>query len=305
MECLHSKNLESSKQSKHSSKANITRHEHIPFSVKKRHLLIEQRLGVQDTKLVYEFAKKVKQELGDFVKAIILFGSYARRIQSQTLTKQSDKTSEKINDIDILIIIDDINFAITKEVAEAYRLLVEKIIAQVSQKLHVTTFRFTSFWEYVRVSDPVAVNILRDGIPIFDIGFFEPLQMLLYQGRIRPSVEAIYAYYNRAPRSLQRSKDYLLMAVIELYWAVMDSAHAVLMKFGEVPPSPEHVASIMKQRLVKESLISKQDVLIVENFYKLMKQITTKQKTFITGKEFDKLLSQAQSFVDKMKKFLY
>ncbi|MCD6464217.1 hypothetical protein J7L02_01700, partial [Candidatus Woesearchaeota archaeon] len=304
-ERLHSKNLESSKQSKHSSKSNIRGHEHIPFSVKKRHLLIEQRLGVQDTKLVYEFAKKIKQELGDFIKAIILFGSYARNIQSQTLTKQSDKTSEKINDIDILIIIDDINFAITKELAEAYRLLVEKTIAQVSQKLHVTTFRFTSFWEYVRVSDPVAVNILRDGIPIFDIGFFEPLQILLYQGRIRPSVEAIYAYYNRAPRSLQRGKDYLLMAVIELYWAVMDSAHAVLMKFGEVPPSPEHVASIMKQRLVKESLISKQDVLIVENFYKLMKQITTKQKTFITGREFDKLLSQAQSFVDKMKKFLY
>lgn len=304
-------------------------------SIEHKHMLIIERLGSEDTSIIYDFSKKVKKSLGDFVKAIVLFGSYAKEKKSitynvydkqhnkqkyneQKMLKQdsqstdysidkqiNEPTKHKKHDIDILIIIDDINFFVDRSVVESYRIIVEKLIAESKRNIHVTTFRFTSFWEYVRACDPVAINILREGIAIYDVGFFDPLQKLLQQGRIRPSLEAIYAYYNRSPISLQASRNYLLQAVIELYWAVMDAAHAALMKIGEIPPSPEHVAGIMHERMVKTRMVPEKLVLTIEKFYRLMKEITTRRKAFITGKEFDRLFKEAEDFTQFMKRFVY
>ncbi|MFO8241301.1 MAG: hypothetical protein R6T90_09945, partial [Dissulfuribacterales bacterium] len=61
---------------------------------------------------------------------------------------------------------------------EAYRVIVEKIISKTSERLHITTLKFTNFWEYIRGGDPVGLNMLRGGIPLIDSGFFEPMQQL-------------------------------------------------------------------------------------------------------------------------------
>ena len=65
-----------------------------------------------------------------------------------------------------------------------------------SEKLHITTLKFTSFWEYIRAGDPVGVNILREGMALIDSGFFEPMQQLLIQGKMRPSPEAVWVYFS-------------------------------------------------------------------------------------------------------------
>src|SRR3989344_9618845 len=97
--------------------------------------------------------------------------------------------------------------------------------------------------------------MLRDGVPLLDIGFFEPLQVLLKQGKIRPTPESIWSYLGRASPTIYNSKWHLLQAVLDLYWAVIDAAHAVLMEYGEIPPSPGQVSSILNEKLVKRKIL--------------------------------------------------
>jgi predicted nucleotidyltransferase len=133
--------------------------------------------------LVYSFTNRLYKEFGDFIKAVVLFGSAAKS------PEKKDK-----GDIDILVVVDDASMRLTADVAEAYRIIVEKLIIEISPRIHLTTLKLTTFWEYVRAGDPVGMNILRDGVPILDTGFFRPLQILLQQGRIRPSPESVWTY---------------------------------------------------------------------------------------------------------------
>src|SRR3989344_8415600 len=102
-----------------------------------------QRYRKDELNLAYQFSKKIYDEFGTFLKAVILFGSTARKEPSK-------------GDIDILIVVDDTAVTMSAELVETYRIIIEKVIAQVSAKLHVTSLKLTSFWEYVRAGDPVA-----------------------------------------------------------------------------------------------------------------------------------------------------
>lgn len=241
--------------------------------------------------LAYEFSKRLLKETKGFVKAIVLFGSAARRRQQS-------------NDIDVLVVIDDLDVQVTRELVEGYRLIVTKIVSDVSEKLHVTTLRYTSFWEYVRAGDPVGVNILRDGVPILDTGFFTPLQRLLYTGRIRPSAESMWTYYSRAPITLQNAKGHLLQAAVDLYWAVIDSSHAALMRVGAVPPSPEHVPDMLEEKLVKAGLLDKKYPGICREFYHLSKNIIHRELKDVSGELFDHYLRLANDYVETMRKIV-
>jgi len=230
--------------------------------------------------------------MGNLIRAVVIFGSAAR------------KSTTPKSDIDILVIIDDLTIGLSPEVLEGYRLIVNKTIVKVSTRLHITTLRFTSFWDYMRNGDPIGINILRDGVALIDSGFFDPLQMLLKKGKIRPSSESIWTYYIRAPNTLHNSKWHLLQATLDLYWAVIDAAHAALMKHGEIPPTPEHVADLLEQKLVKKKLLEHKYVTIMRHFYKTMKMITHREIKEIRGVDYDKNYIAAQDFVKRMRDFV-
>ena len=95
-----------------------------------------------------------------------------------------------------------------------------------------------------------------------------------------------------------------MQAVLDLYWAVIDSAHAALMKIGEVPPSPEQMADILHEKLVKTGHLEQKYSAIMQKFYTLQKQILYRQVRVISGKEYDSLLKDAETFVARMDKFI-
>jgi uncharacterized protein (UPF0332 family)/predicted nucleotidyltransferase len=260
------------------------------FDIKKNHIAsVDYRKEDFDT--AYEFSKKIYNEMKDFIKATVLFGSSARNVSSG-------------GDIDVLVIVDDLSIRITPELSESYRLITERIVKDTSSFLHITTLKLTAFWEYIRSGDPVIVNMLRDGIALMDTGFFEPLQALLKQGRIRPTYESVWAYFARAPSTLHNSKWHLLQATIDLYWAVIDSAHAALMKVGESPPTPEHVADMLEQHLVKEGHLQKKDVDTMKKFYSLSRKINHREIKDISGKDYDAYYKEAHKFVQKIHNFI-
>ena len=264
---------------------------YLDFKINKRSLENKKHYNNTSTDIAYKFTKLIHEELGDLVKAVVLFGSTARE-------------KEDPKDIDVLLIVDDISVVFTKELTQTYRLIVENTVARVSKKLHITSMKFTSFWEYIRGGDPVAMNILRDGYALFDTGFFEPIQFLLKQGRLKPSAEALWAYFNRAPNTLKASKIKILEACMDLYWAVIDAAHSAIMSLGVVPPSPGHVADIFEEKIVKPKLMDKKYVWTIRKFYDLSKRISHKEIRSIPGKDYDNYYKEALSFIQEVEEFL-
>ena len=248
-----------------------------------------------DFKIAEHFTKALLDELQQYIKAIVLFGS----------TVKADKpiiSGEK--DIDILIIVDDISVRITPEFSEAYRIIVQKLAMKNSKRLHITTLKFTNFWEYMRAGDPIGINMLRSGYPLYDPGFFEPLQVLLREGKIRPSQESVWTYFAKAPATLTNSRWHLLQATLDLYWGVIDSAHAALMSIGEIPPTPAHVAELLEKKLAKPKIIKEKYVTIMERFYKLSKLIVHRQIQEIKGEEFEIYYKEAEEFIEEMRKII-
>ena len=238
----------------------------------------------------YDFTKLIHKELGDLVRAVVLFGSATH--------------ADDPHDIDILIIVDDIQIAFTQELQQAYRVIVQNCASAVSNRLHITTLRFSNFWEYVRTADPVVTTVLRDGKPLIDTGFFAPLQLMLQQGRIRPSSEAIWAYWAKAPQVLLSSKWKVLLAVVDLYWAVIDAAHAALMSVGTVPETPEHVPGLLERKFVQKGLLEDHYPDTAQKFYRLQKDIYSRRIERISGARYDKLHQEADAFVKRMREFL-
>lgn len=247
----------------------------------------------QELKIARKFARKVYRELGDFVVALTMFGSSARGER------------KKHGDIDVLIIIDDIHIKLNREVVETYRIIIAKAAADVDPKrLHVQTMEWSAFWEYVRAGDPVAINILRDSIALIDTGFFDPLQILLASGRIRPSAEAIWTYYAMAPASLNRSKQHIDMAIVDLYWAAIDAAHAALMTIGEIPVSPSHVPKAIKEKLVAPGYTNQRYADIMKHLYEISKKILHRESAGFDGKTYDRYRKLSAEFVDEMRKLI-
>ena len=268
------------------------------FKIENRHKQNIIKYSKDDLDIAYEFSKEASKELKNLLKAIVLFGSTARKYTAE------NPSTEKSQDVDIMLVIDDVSIQITEEVAQAYRLIVEKIVFKISKRLHVTSLKFTNFWEYVRAGDPIAINILRDGVALIDTGFFYPLQLLLYEGRIRPSPEAIQNYMGMAPQTLRNSKQHILQATLDLYWAVIDAGHAALMSINEIPPSPSHVGDLMEEKLVKPGLIRKQHAVTMRQFYALGKSIMHGELINISGDQYDAYYREAHNFVMEMKNFI-
>lgn len=261
------------------------------YSIEKIRHRTEDSYKHADLDLAFTFAKKCHEECKDLVKAIVLFGSTARKKQGAA-------------DIDILVVVDDVSLKLTPEIIQTYRVLIGKIVDDVSKRLHITTLKFSSFWDYVRSGDPVAVNILRDGYPLLDTGFFDPLQLLLHQGRIRPSKESVWTYQTRSEQTLSNSKWHIMQAVVDLYWAVVDASHAALMSIGQVPPSPEHVSAMLEAKLVKTKIMPESVPTTMQKFYILSKEILHRKRTKITGQDFDNLYAEAEDYIKKMKDFV-
>ena len=259
------------------------------FRIHKRGF-VTPKIDAKTLDIARRFTTKIHKEFGDFLKIVVLFGS-------------SGKDGKK-GDIDLLVVIDDLSLNLTNEVAQTYRIILEKTIADVSTKLHITTLKLTSFWEYVRLSDPVAVNILRSGVPLIDTGIFAPLRHLLEQGNIRPSKEAIWVYLMKAPAAINSSQANILRAMVDLYWAVMDSSHAALMSIGEVPPTPEDVPKMLREKLVSLKVIPRTYPGFVQDLYVIMKKIEHREISHFSGVRYDKFHKDTVIFVNKMQGFI-
>jgi len=210
----------------------------------------------------------------------------------------------KGSDVDIIIILDDCSISWDQELIAWYRQELSKLIQKqsYSQKIHINTVTLSTFWEEVRAGDPATINIIRYGQTIIDFGgFFDPLKVLLAKGKIRPSPEAIFSVLRRAPLHISRAKFNVVSSIENLYWAMVDSAHAALMAMGEVPPSPEHISEMLNKVFVSKKELNKKYVKWYSDMYRLAHDITHGNIKHVTGREVDEYTTKAIEFEKTMR----
>ncbi|NCO11682.1 hypothetical protein CO038_01490 [Candidatus Pacearchaeota archaeon CG_4_9_14_0_2_um_filter_39_13] len=241
--------------------------------------------------IAMDFAVGVHKKFADLIKASILFGSQAKNQQGPG------------SDIDIILIIDDATIDWDMELIAWYREELGKIISanKNSVNLHINTIKLTSWWKDLMHGDPVVINILRYGEALIDIGgFFNPQKALLLSGRIHSTPEAIYESLQRAPQHLARSKMAEMGAIEGVFWAMVDSSQAALMTLGLLPPSPEHISSMLKESFVDSGLLNVEYIKWFRDIRSLYKEIEHGNVRDIKGADIDLWQERAQKFISKM-----
>ena len=241
--------------------------------------------------IAMDFAVDVQKKFDNIIKAIILFGSQAKN------------TAKPSSDIDIIIVIDDASVNWDLELVAWYREELGKLVArhQFARELHINTVKLTTWWHDMLYGDPVILNILRYGEALLDTGgFFNPLKVLLLQGKIHATPEAVYTALQRAPAHLARSMAAEIGAMEGVYWTMVDSAQAALMTAGQLPPSPEHVSALLKETFVDKGLLKMELVGWYRDIFALYKNIAHGQVTRIKGADIDIWQVRAEEFMKRM-----
>lgn len=244
-----------------------------------------------DSDIALDFATKTYKRFNQAIKAIILFGSTAK------------KTTVAGSDIDLIVLIDDVSIKWTQELIAWYREELDKILMQNPYKksLHINTVKLSTWWEDLMKGDPVIINILRYGQAVLDFaGFFNPLKFLLLNGKIRSTPEAIYNCLQRAPTHILRSKVAELNSIEGLYWSMVDSAHAALIAINILPPSPEHISSHLAEMFVEKGKLNKKYAEWFQNLLILHKKIAHGEITDLKGVEIDMWQDRAEEFMRVM-----
>jgi predicted nucleotidyltransferase len=248
-----------------------------------------------DADIALDFGTKAYKKFNQAIKAIILFGSTAK------------KTAVTGSDIDLIVLIDDVSINWTQELIAWYREELDKILMQNPYKksLHINTVKLSTWWEDLMHGDPVVINILRYGQAVLDFaGFFNPLKFLLIQGKIRSTPEAIYNCLERAPTHILRSKVSELNSIEGLYWSMVDSSHAALISANILPPSPEHIASNLSNTFVINGKLNKKYVDWFKDLLMLHKKIAHGEITDLKGVEIDMWQERSQEFLRVMAKLV-
>jgi len=250
----------------------------------------EKNYHIENLKIARNFSKEILYELKELVRSIVLFGSNTH----DTLNSNSD--------IDIMIVLNNTTVFVSDELREAYKIIVNNLISKYSPKIHLMTVNLSDLWDMARKGDPVLINILRYGMPIFDRDLVEVLQYLLEIGKIRPTKEAIYNYVSRSKTLHEETIKHLEISILDMYYSIVDIVHAAIMCKGIMPPSPKEMPEIFKKNFKEKKFIKiSEDITL---FYNLAKDIEHKKKIEINGKLYDNLRKKSIFIIKTLDDFI-
>ena len=250
---------------------------------------------VLERDIAMDFASKVYKEFDTLVKSVILFGSSAK----QEATTRSD--------IDIIIIIDDVSVRFDDELIAWYRKNLGRVVAKnrYIKPLHINTVKLSTWWQDLLRGDPIVVNVLRYGDTLIDFGgFFQPLKLLLKEGKIKSTPEAIYTLLERAPTHLARARGATLAAIDGMYWCMVDASHAALISADIMPPSPEKIPDFLTEYFVKNKLLNKKYVGYYQEIHSIAKEIVHGKRVEVSGRYIDEWFVKADEFLREMAKLI-
>ncbi|MBU5690002.1 MAG: nucleotidyltransferase domain-containing protein [Candidatus Aenigmatarchaeota archaeon] len=241
-------------------------------------------------KYAEEFKKKVLEKYGDKIKCIVMMGSAARN------------EFKKTSDIDFFVVIDDTEAPLDPNEKAKIDADILKMAQEISPAMSFQPlYTLTEFMEYARIAHPIVYNFIKDGKALYDVGFFTPFQRLLQQGKIPTTREAIENYMADAPKKINRAKTVkLLMLTEDCFYAILNTAQAVLMFIGIEPPAPNKAYDEFKKHLVETGIIEEKYAIWLKDIVDVRKKIEHKEIIDVTGAFVDEWIQKSEEFVNKM-----
>ena len=263
-------------------------------SEKKKEEKLESLGQKERIEILKKFTKAALEKYGNVIRSIVLFGSTAR------------KQYKGESDIDVFVILDDTKVNMTPELKEDIEWGLEDIAKPLSKQLSVQQpYLLTEFWALVREGHPIVFNFIREGLPIYDRDIFMPIKLLLQRGEIRPSKEAVEKFIERGPKRIRRVENAKIYMVVEdCYYAMLESAQAVLMFLGMSPPRPTDAPKEMRKALVEKKMLAEKYVGYLDGVITVRKGVEHKTVKDISGEELDSWISKTKEFVKEMQKLI-
>lgn len=104
-----------------------------------------------------------------------------------------------------------------------------------------------------------------------------------------------------APKKLTRAKTVkLLMLAEDCYYAMLNSAQAVLMFMGLPPPVPSKAYDEVMTHLVKNNILEQQYADWLKDIIEIRKKIEHKELMEVSGIFVDEWITKSEKFVEKM-----
>jgi uncharacterized protein (UPF0332 family)/predicted nucleotidyltransferase len=216
------------------------------------------------------------------------------------------------SDIDVWIVIDDtdVKKMTRAELKDKLRAIIIGMGAEageitgIKNKINIQVYILTDFWDSLKEANPIIFTLLRDGVPFFDKGIFMPWKQLLRMGRIKPSREAIDLFMSTGEQSIKRIQLRLKeMGMEDTYYAILTPTQAAIMLYGLPPPTPRETPEVLEEIFVKkEKMLEAKYVDILKNNVQVRKDIEHGDKKELSGTELDKLLKDAEDYLERIRK---
>lgn len=242
-----------------------------------------------------EFADKLVDKLGDKVKCVAVWGSVPKGEHGYD------------SDIDTLVILDDTK--LQKDVPEDARKKIRKKVTDLAKdtddRITIQYFPFlTEFWNSLRKGEPLAIEAVRNGEPVYDVGIFMPAKRLLERGKISATRESVKKRLKMAAGGYKKAEKNFRSSIPHKLEQVMANAgQAPIMLVGKQPPAKENVPETLEEMFVEKDMLEEEYVEIAQELYDFGDQ-GEKNPEETTGQEVEEHLEKADDFVRRMHKLV-
>jgi predicted nucleotidyltransferase len=242
-----------------------------------------------------EFSDKLNEKLGDKVKVVAVWGSVSKGEHGYD------------SDIDTLVILDDTKLQkdVPDDAKDKIRKKVTNLAKETDDRITIQYFPFlTEFWDSLRKGEPLAIEAVRHGDPVYDTGLFMPAKRLLQRGKISGTQESVKkrlksaaAGYKKAEKTVKSSTPH------KLEQAMASAGQGPIMLAGRAPPGKEKVPDVLEEMFVEKGMLEEEYVEIAREIYELGDK-GEKNPQEVTGEELDEVLEKTDDFVRRMHKLV-
>ncbi|MFB6100141.1 MAG: nucleotidyltransferase domain-containing protein [Candidatus Nanohalobium sp.] len=242
-----------------------------------------------------EFSDKLLDKLGDKVKVVAVWGSVAKGEHGHD------------SDIDTLVVLDDTKLQkdVPDDAKKKIRKKVTDLAKETDERITIQYFPFlTEFWDSLRKGEPLAIEAVRNGEPIYDTGIFMPAKRLLERGKISGTQESVKkrlklgaAGYKKAEKTMRSSLPH------KLEQAMANAGQAPIMLSGANPPPKEKVPERLEEMFVEKDMLEQEFADKAQEIYDFGKK-GEKNPEEVTGDELEEMMNKTDDFVRRMHKLV-
>ncbi|MFO7793751.1 MAG: nucleotidyltransferase domain-containing protein [Candidatus Nanohaloarchaea archaeon] len=237
-----------------------------------------------------EFSDKLVDKLGDKVKVVAVWGSVAKGEHGHD------------SDIDTLVVLDDTKLErdVPDDAKKKIRKKVTDLAKEIDDRITIQYFPFlTDFWDSLRKGEPLAIEAVRNGEPVYDTGIFMPAKRLLQRGRISGTQESVRKRLKVGARGYKKAEQQLKSSTPhKLEQAMASAGQAPIMLAGKQPPAKENVPSTLEDMFVDDMLEQKY-VDMAQEIYEFG-DLGEKKPEEVTGAAVDEHLEKTDKFIRRM-----